>query len=105
MSDAECAEWLRRDGPPPGQRELYFAWLSWWRDRATALAENENRLRGALWCLAALRRAYEANKGDAEAIEAGRRTRELLREVWRIPDPPIGPRERNELAKKVVTGL
>jgi hypothetical protein len=105
MRDSECAEWLRGAGPPADQRELYARWLEWWLDRSSAMTDNENRLRGALWCYSALRAAYDTDKNDSEALEFGKLVREMLRQVWRIPEPPTGMTERYRLARKVVWGF
>lgn len=92
-------------GVPPEQRDLYASWLAYQALKSTAMVENVNRLRGALWCWAELYRAVQADASDSEAAEACELMRDFLGQVWRVPSPPLDRCERDHLARKVVEGF
>jgi hypothetical protein len=79
------------------------AYNAWATARASAVAQNECRLRGALWCWRRLRQEY-AEKPDPALKTMCRRVREFLREEWGVEEPPMTYSEAHALAVSTVQG-
>lgn len=80
-------------------------WTAWQLAYSTAIRNNTDRVRGALWCYRALRSVVAANQDDGEALDLGRLVRAFLREEWGIAEPPMDRFECDELARTTVERL
>lgn len=72
--------------------------------RSSAISENENRLRGVLWCYRQLRAEYAKNREETMA-ELGKRVRNFIAREWGIGEPPTTYGEANKVAQRVVAGM
>jgi hypothetical protein len=79
------------------------AYAEWITARAAAVAQNECRLRGALWCWRRLRQEYD-EKPDPAIKVLCRRVRSFLSDEWGVAEPPTHYREAHALAVQTVQG-
>lgn len=84
------------------EREIVEQWTAWEVAKAGAIAENESRLRGLLWCYRALRSEYESDKADTELAFLGKKVRAFISKHWGIDDPPLNRIECNTMAMQIV---
>jgi hypothetical protein len=79
----------------------YNAWVT---AHATAIADNESRLRGLLWCYRQLRRDYDATKDEALA-KIGKHVRQFIARHWGIDIPPASYSDACALAALTVAQM
>lgn len=80
------------------------AYNAWETAKAGAISENENRLRGVLWCLRELRRAYAENQ-DPALKTLGKHVRRFIATYWGIDDPPATYSDAYMLAMRTVAAM
>lgn len=94
----ECDEkWLHemREKGRDDEHKLVSSYAQWETARSRAILENENRLRGLLWCYRRL---------TAESLtELAEKVREFLSHHWGIDDPPLDRIEASDIAMSIVS--
>jgi hypothetical protein len=83
-----------------GTVAAYNAWVT---ARASAVAENECRLRGAMWCWRRLRAEHDASPDPALKAMC-RRVRSFLADQWGVTDPPMNYADAHAMAVSTVQG-
>jgi hypothetical protein len=83
---------------------IVAAYSAWECEKAGAIAENESRLRGLLWCHRQLRADY-AELRDEALKRIGRHVRDFIATHWGIDEPPATYSDAYKLAMRRVAEM
>ena len=101
VTPKDVADW-RRQGWPNDCADLVQQWHEAVIARSGAVADNISRLRGAMWCLTALRRVLAHDPSDSEAEQHADTLTRYLEAVWGVTAIPETASEQHAMAEKIV---